>query len=60
MQTSRKLGMSLMNDSLLDLVRKGIVAPEEALAKATDKAGLLALFRNNAIDTQDSSTAAAA
>lgn len=40
MQTGRNLGMRLMNDSLLELVTSGVVAPEEALAKAYDKAGL--------------------
>src|SRR5687767_15798474 len=38
MQTSRKQGMCLMNDSLLDLVKRKIVEPREAYAKAVDKA----------------------
>jgi len=45
MQTGRKVGMCLMNDSLLRLVKDGIVAPEEALAKANDKPGLLGAFQ---------------
>jgi twitching motility protein PilT len=45
MQTARKSGMCLMNDSLFRLVKDGIVAPEEALAKANDKAGLLGAFQ---------------
>ncbi|MEO7037080.1 MAG: type IV pilus twitching motility protein PilT [Polyangiaceae bacterium] len=45
MQTGRKLGMALMNDSLFKLVKEGIVAPEEALAKANDKAGLLQMYQ---------------
>ena len=45
MQTGRKLGMALMNDSLFRLVKEGIVAPEEAIAKANDKAGLLAMYQ---------------
>jgi twitching motility protein PilT len=50
MQTSRKQGMCLMNDSLLDLVKKGIVDPREAYAKAVDKAGLAAMFSANGIE----------
>jgi twitching motility protein PilT len=45
MQTGRKLGMALMNDSLFKLVKDGIVAPEEALSKANDKAGLLQMYQ---------------
>jgi twitching motility protein PilT len=40
MQTSKKHGMCLMNDSLADLVRRGLVEPAEALAKAVDRNGL--------------------
>jgi len=45
MQTGRRLGMCLMNDSLFKLVKDGVVAPEEALAKANDKSGMLAAFQ---------------
>jgi twitching motility protein PilT len=45
MQTGRKLGMALMNDSLFRLVKDGLVAPEEAIAKANDKAGLLQMYQ---------------
>jgi twitching motility protein PilT len=45
MQTGRKLGMALMNDSLFKLVKDGIVAPEEALSKANDKPGLTQMFQ---------------
>jgi twitching motility protein PilT len=51
MQTGKKYGMCLMNDSLLDLVKRRIVPPEEAYAKAIDKASLLASFRKNGVDT---------
>ena len=51
MQSGKKLGMCLMNDSFLDLVKKHLVKPEDAYAKATDKAGLLAQFRRNGVDT---------
>jgi twitching motility protein PilT len=50
-QTSRKLGMCLMNDSFLDLVKKGVVEPSEAYAKAVDKNGLVGMFKANNIDT---------
>lgn len=45
MQTGQKLGMRVMNDSLLDLVKRGIVAPDEALAKTQDRAGLLSAMK---------------
>jgi hypothetical protein len=38
-----------MNDSLFKLVKDGIVAPEEALAKANDKPGLLVAFQSGGI-----------
>ena len=40
MQTGRKLGMQELNSALLDRVREGNVAPEEALSKSVDQAGL--------------------
>jgi twitching motility protein PilT len=49
MQTGKKLGMRLMNDSLLDLVKRRVVAPEEAMNRALDKNGLLTAFRENNI-----------
>ena len=52
MQTGRKLGMCLMNDSLFKLAKDGIVAPEEALAKANDKPGLLAAFQSAGIKVE--------
>jgi twitching motility protein PilT len=45
MQTGRKHGMVLLNDSLLDLVKRKVVAPEEAYVKAIDKLNLLASLR---------------
>jgi twitching motility protein PilT len=38
MQTGRKLGMVTLNESLMELVTKGLVEPEEACAKAVDRA----------------------
>jgi twitching motility protein PilT len=51
MQTGKKYGMCLMNESLLDLVKRKVVEPQEAHAKAVDKTGLLSLFKKNAVDT---------
>jgi twitching motility protein PilT len=51
MQTSKKYGMCLMNESFTDLVKRKVVEPQEAYAKATDKTGLLNMFRKNGIDT---------
>ena len=45
MQTGRNLGMRLMNDSLAQLVKDGVVAAEEAMLKAVDKAALETSFR---------------
>jgi twitching motility protein PilT len=50
MQTGRKHGMTLMNDSLFDLVKRGVVAPEEAFANTVDKAGLLGLYKRAGMD----------
>jgi twitching motility protein PilT len=51
MQTAKKHGMVLMNDSLGELVRKGLVEPQEAYAKASDKPGLLNQLKKLNIDT---------
>ncbi len=51
MQTSRKYGMCLMNESFTDLVRRKVVEPQEAYAKTLDKAGLVNQFKKNGIDT---------
>ncbi len=51
MQTGKKYGMCLMNESFTDLVRRKIVDPQEAYAKAVDKAGLVSMFKKNNIDT---------
>jgi twitching motility protein PilT len=46
MQTSRKIGMIMLNDALVDLVKRDVVAADEAYAKAIDKPGLLMMFKN--------------
>jgi twitching motility protein PilT len=45
MQTSRKIGMQTLNDSLALLVRQGIVEENEAILKSVDKDGLRSLLR---------------
>jgi twitching motility protein PilT len=49
MQTGRKQGMCLMNDSLFKLVKDGVVTPEEALSKANDKANFLGMLQSAGI-----------
>ena len=51
MQTGKKYGMCLMNEAFTDLVKKKVVDPQEAYAKALDKTGLLLMFRKAGIDT---------
>ena len=50
MQTSRKQGMCLMNDSLVDLVKRNVIEPKEAYAKAVDKAGLKSMLASNGVE----------
>lgn len=45
MQTNRRLGMRLLNDSLAELVRSGLVEVDEALAKSVDREGLRGLLK---------------
>jgi twitching motility protein PilT len=40
LQTSRGLGMRALNDSLMELVKSGAVAPQEAVDRAVEKNGL--------------------
>jgi twitching motility protein PilT len=49
MQTAKGIGMATMNDSLLDLVKRGLVEPSEALGKAVAKNELRQLFERNDI-----------
>jgi len=51
MQTGKKYGMCLMNESFVDLAKKKVIEPSEAYAKAVDKTGLLAMFKKAGIDT---------
>jgi twitching motility protein PilT len=51
MQTNRKIGMSLLNDSLMDLVEQKLVEPREAYVKSADKASLAASLKAKKYDT---------
>ncbi len=56
MQTSKRMGMITMNDSLLALVKQGLVEPKEAWMKSVDKTSLLGLFKSNGISTDFAAT----
>ena len=45
MQVNKAVGMVSLNDALMELVTKKLVAPDEALSKAVDKAGFEALLK---------------
>jgi len=50
MQTSRKLGMVLLGDVLIELVENGVVEPKEAYMKSTDKQAFLTALKNRGHD----------
>ena len=50
MQVGKAQGMVSLNDALMDLVSKKIVAPDEAYSKAIDKAGFDGLLKRAGID----------
>ena len=45
MQTSRNLGMTTLNDMLLDYVKRGLLDPQEAYVKCVDKEALMGAFK---------------
>jgi len=45
MQTAKKQGMILLNDALMDLVKKKLVTPEEAWLKSLDKSAITGALR---------------
>lgn len=47
MQTGKNLGMAMLNDSLLELVKQGLVEPRDAYIKAVDKAGFEASLQRS-------------
>jgi twitching motility protein PilT len=60
MQVGKAQGMVTLNDSLMNLVTKKLVAPEEAYAKAVDKGGFEALLKRAGVDTKFVTAASAA
>jgi twitching motility protein PilT len=52
MQVGKAVGMVTLNDALAELVTKKIVAPEEAYAKAVDKAGFESQLKRLGFDPQ--------
>jgi len=51
MQTSKRLGMITMNDTLLGLVEEKLVEPKEAYMKSVDKASFLNSLKAKGFDT---------
>ena len=60
MQVGKAQGMVTLNDSLMSLVTKKVVAPEEAYSKAVDKGGFEAALKRAGIDTKFVTAAASA
>ncbi len=50
-QTNRKMGMVLLNDTLMDLVKKKQVEPKDAYIKSMDKLDLLNQLKRDGFDT---------
>ena len=50
MQVNKAIGMMSLNEALMDLVTKKLVAPDEAYAKAVDKTGMESLLKRAGID----------
>jgi hypothetical protein len=50
MQTSRRLGMTTINDALVELVEKGLVEPKEAYLRAVDKGNLATSLKARGFD----------
>jgi twitching motility protein PilT len=52
MQVGKSVGMVSLNDALMDLVAKKLVAPEEAYSKSVDRTGFEGLLKRAGIDTK--------
>ena len=53
MQVGKSVGMVALNDALMELVTKKLVAPEEAYAKCVDKSGFEAALKRANVDTRN-------
>ena len=60
MQVGKNVGMVTLNEALMELVTKKLVAPDEALSKAVDKAGFEALLKRGGHGVEQRPRAAAA
>ena len=49
-QTGRKYGMQLLDDSIMDLYKRGMVSAEEAYAKSNEKAKFRPLLKSPPAD----------
>jgi twitching motility protein PilT len=58
MQVGKNIGMVSLNDALLDLVTKKLVAPDEAASKAVDKPGFDALLKRGGFAVEPRAKAA--
>lgn len=52
-QTGKKYGMILLDDSIMDLLNKGYISPDEAYIKANEKARFRAMLRTPPTDFTD-------
>ena len=59
MQVGKSLGMVGLNDALMELVTKKLVAPEEAYSKSVDKNSFEALLKRGGFDTKFTAATAA-
>ena len=49
MQTAKNVGMKLLNEALCELVATKQTTPEEAIAKAVDKAGIATALKSRGL-----------
>ena len=54
MQTSKRMGMLTMNESLFTLVKNGVIDPKEGFLHATDKDALITMYKNAGIPFESS------
>ena len=59
MQVGKAVGMVTLNDALMDLVTKKLVAPEEAYLKAIDKAGIEVVMKRAGLNPNPTAPAPA-
>ena len=59
MQVGKAVGMVTLNDALMELVTKKLVAPDEAYSKSVDKAGFETLLKRAGIDPKAAAHAGA-